>query len=88
MIHIRIRTVQRFADVHSTLASACTYLLAAVGGQIEDQNGQETDAHARYDQVDGVEKCFPAHCDVECDVQVRFVAARVELFVAVSGDGL
>lgn len=59
-----------------------THLFATVRRQIEHQNGQETDAHAGYDQVHSVEKRFPAHRDVERDIQVRFVAARVELFVS------
>lgn len=59
-----------------------THLFATVRRQIEHENGQEANAHTGYDQIDGVEQRFPSHRDVERDVQVRFVAARIELFMS------
>lgn len=56
-------------------------ILARVAGQVEDQNGQERDAHAGYDQVDRVEERLPAERQVEHYVQIRLLAAAVELLV-------
>lgn len=58
------------------------YLFPAVGRQVEREDGEEGDAHAGDDDVDGVEESLPPHSDVEGDVQVRLVAARVELLVS------
>jgi len=63
-----------------------SYLLSRIRGQIEDQHGQEGDAHAGDDQVDGVEQRLPPHGHVECDVQVGFIAASVELDIANGGN--
>ena len=56
------------------------YLLAGIGRQVEGEDGQKGDAHARDDEVDGVEERLAAHRDVERDVQVGLDAARVVLF--------
>lgn len=58
------------------------HLLTAVGGQVEHEHGEEGDAHARDDEVHRVEQRLAPHRDIERDVQVRLVAARVELFVS------
>jgi hypothetical protein len=58
-----------------------THLLAAVRGQIESEYSEEGDAHAGNDDVHSVEERLTAHCDVERDVQVRFIAAGVEFLV-------
>ena len=60
------------------------HLLPGVRGKIEHQDGQEGDAHAGDDQVDCVEQGLPPHRDVEGDVQVRLVTARVELDIPLS----
>ena len=57
------------------------YLFARVRGEVEGEDGEEGDAHAGDDDVDGVEKGFPPHRDVEGDVEVGLVAARVEPLV-------
>jgi hypothetical protein len=57
------------------------YLLSAIRGQIEDEHRQEGNSHAGNDEVHRVEKRLSAHGDVERDIQVRLVAARVELLV-------
>ena len=54
------------------------YLLARIRRQVKSQNGQEGDAHARNDEIDGVEERFASHGDVERDVQIGFDTARVE----------
>jgi hypothetical protein len=56
-------------------------LLPAVRGEVEHQDGQEGDAHARDDQVHRVEECLPPHCDVEGDVKVWLITAGVVLNV-------
>ena len=61
--------------------AARTHLLAAVRGQVEREHGEEADAHAGDDDVYGVEERLPAHRYVEGYIQVRLVAACVELFV-------
>lgn len=58
------------------------HLLAAVGGQVEHQDRQERDAHARDDQVHRVEQRLAPHRNVKRYVQVRLVAARVKLFIS------
>lgn len=63
-------------------AGCILYLLATVGRQIEREHGQKRDAHARNDDVDRVEQRLAAHRNVERDVQIRFVAARVEFLIA------
>lgn len=64
-----------------------SYLLTAVRGQVEGEHGEETDAHARDDYVDGVEERLPPHRYVERYVQVGLITARVELLVSVAGVG-
>ena len=59
-------------------------LLPAVRREIKHQDGEEGDAHAGDDQVDCVEQRLPPHRDVEGDVQVGLVAARVELDIPLS----
>ena len=54
-------------------------LLSAVWREVEHEDGEEADAHAGDDEVDGVEESLPPHGDVEGDVQVRFLTAGVEL---------
>ena len=56
-------------------------LLPGVGGEVEHQHGEEGDAHAGDDEVHGVEQSLPPHGDVEGDVQVGLVTARVELHI-------
>jgi hypothetical protein len=60
---------------------AKTHLLAAVRWQIEHQYSEEGDAHAGDDEIYGVEERLTAHCDVERDVEVRFIAAGVEFLI-------
>ena len=56
-------------------------LLPTVRREVEHEDGEEADAHAGDDEVDGVEEGLPPHGDVEGDVQVGLVTARVELHV-------
>ena len=58
------------------------HLFPAVGGKIEDEDGEKGDAHAGDDQVDRVEQRLPPHRDVEGDVKVRLVTTRVELDIS------
>ena len=58
-------------------------LLPTVGGEVEDEDGEEGDAHAGDDQVHRVEQGLPPHRDVEGDVQVGLVAASVEFNIPV-----
>lgn len=58
------------------------YLFSAVRWQVESKNCQEGDAHAGNNDVHSVEQSLPPHRDVECDVQVRLVAACVEFLVS------
>lgn len=60
-----------------------SYFFTAVRWQVERQDREERDAHARYDNVDRVKKRFPSHGDVERYVQIRFIAARIDLFVPI-----
>ncbi len=76
------QTVGATRCTHESLA---IYLLAAVRGQIEYKHGEETDAHAGDDEVDGVEERLSSHGDVERDVEVGLLAARVVLDVANGG---
>ena len=57
------------------------YLFAGIGRQVEDENGEESDPDARNDEIDRVEQRLASHRDVERDVQVGLVAARVKLHV-------
>ena len=55
------------------LSKPCTlytvlYLLPAVRGQVEDEYGEEGDAHTGDDQVDRVEERLPPHGQDERDV--------------------
>ena len=63
----------------------CGHLLPGVGGEVEHEHGEEGDAHAGDDEVHGVEQGLPPHGDVEGDVQVGLLAARVELDVPDGG---
>ena len=54
-----------------------SHLLAAVGGQVEHEHGEEGDAHAGDDEVDGVEERLAPHRHVESDVEVGLLAACV-----------
>lgn len=47
---------------------ASSYLLAGIGWQIKDEDGEECDADARDDEIDGVEQGLSPHGDVERDV--------------------
>lgn len=60
-----------------------SYFFTAVRWQVERQNCEERDAHARYDDVYRVEKRFPSHGDVKSYVQIRFVTTRVDFFVPI-----
>jgi hypothetical protein len=44
------------------------YLLAGIGWQIKNQNGEECDANARNDEIDRVEQCLSSHGDVERNI--------------------
>lgn len=57
-------------------------LFTAVRWQVECQDGQKRDPHARDDEVDGVEQCFPPHGDVEGYIQVRFITTSIEFLVS------
>ena len=65
-------------------ATPTAHLLPAVRREVEDEDGEEADAHAGDDEVDGVEEGLPPHGDVEGDVQVGLVTAGVELDVPVN----
>ena len=65
-------------------ATLTAHLLSTVRREVEDEDGEEADAHAGDDEVDGVEECLPPHGDVEGDVQVGLVTAGVELDVPVN----
>ena len=56
--------------------------LSTVRWEVEDQHGEEADAHAGDDEVDSVEEGLPPHGDVEGDVQVGLVTAGVELDIS------
>jgi hypothetical protein len=62
---------------------AFPYLLSTIGGQIEGEHREKGDAHTRNDDVDRVEEGFPSHGDVERNVQVGLITARVELLIPV-----
>lgn len=61
--------------------SEITHFFPTVGRQIEGKHRQERNSHARYNDVDGVEQCFPAHRYIECYVQIGLVTACVEFFI-------
>ena len=61
---------------------AQTDLLPTVRREVEHEDGEEADAHAGDDEVDGVEESLPPHGDVEGDVQVGLVTAGVELDIS------
>ena len=52
----------------NTTTTTTTNLLARVGRQVEDEDRQKGDAHARDDQVDRVEQRLAPHRHVERDV--------------------
>ena len=41
------------------------YLFSRIRWQVKDQDGEESDAYARNDQIDGVEQSLPSHSHVE-----------------------
>ena len=53
--------------------SLSSYFFPRVAGQIEDQDGEEGDAHAGDDQVDGVEERLAPHGQDERDVRQHLV---------------
>ena len=57
-------------------------LFSTVGRRVEDKHGKERNAHAGNDKIDGVKKGLPSHCDVERNVQIRFITARVEFHIS------
>jgi hypothetical protein len=67
-------------DMHSEIFSPLS------DGRVEDEHREESDGHARNDQVDGVEQSLATHRDVERDVGIRLRAARVELLVLLGGN--
>ena len=67
-------------------ATVSAHLLPTVRREVEDEYGEEADAHAGNDEVDGVEEGLPPHGDVEGDVEVRLVTAGVELDVPLGWD--
>lgn len=60
-----------------------THLFAAVAGQIEDEYREEGYAHTGNNEINRVKEGLPSHGDVEGDVEVGLVAARIKLFVPV-----
>jgi len=56
-------------------------LLAGVRRNVEDKKSDRTDGHARKYEVDGVEQSFSANRDVELDVRIGFVTARIKLMI-------
>ena len=58
------------------------HLLSTVRREVEDEDGEEADAHAGDDEVDGVEEGLPPHGDVEGDVEVGLVTAGVILDIS------
>lgn len=63
-----------------------SHLFAAVAGQVKREHREKRDPHAGDDDVHRVEEGLPPHRDVERDVQVRLVAAGVELLVSAERD--
>lgn len=61
--------------------SSGSYFFSTIGGKVEHKNGEKRDTHARYNEVHCVEEGFPPHRYVKCDIEVRFITARVELLV-------
>ena len=41
------------------------YLFSRIRWQVKYQDGEESDAYARNDQIDGVEQSLPSHSHVE-----------------------
>lgn len=60
------------------------YLFSTVRRQVKRENSEEADTHARDDDVHSVEEGLASHRDVECNVQVRLITARVEPFVSIT----
>jgi hypothetical protein len=59
-----------------------TDLFSAVGWQVEGEDREEGDAHARDDQVDRVEERLPPHRDVESYVQIRLITTSIKFLVS------
>lgn len=58
------------------------YLFSAVGGQIKCENREKRDTHTGNDDVNCIKQRLAPHCDVERDIQIRLITARVELFIS------
>ena len=56
-------------------------LLPRVGWDVEDEEGDGADGDTREDEVDRIEEGLPPYRDVELDVRVRLLAARIVLDV-------
>ena len=54
------------------------YLLSGIWREVEGEDGEEWDAHARDDEVHRVEERLASHRYVKRYVQIRLHAARVE----------
>lgn len=61
---------------------AGTNLLATVARQVEYENREKRYTHTGYYQINRVEQGLSSHRDVERDVEIGLVAARVEFFVS------
>lgn len=57
------------------------YLFPTIRRQIKHQNRQKTNTHARYYQVDSIEQSFSPHRYIKCNIQIRFITARVKFFI-------
>ena len=53
------------------------HLLSAVRREVEDEDGEEADAHAGDDEVDSVEQGLAPHSHVEGDVKIGFITAGI-----------
>lgn len=63
---------------------AQSYLLSALGGQVEDQDGQAGDQQAGDDQVDGVEEWQPPDNEGVSYIRVDLSAAFIFLAVVIA----
>jgi hypothetical protein len=59
---------QRFVKRAREKFDSCSDLLAGVRGEVENQDGEEGNTHARDDQVDRIEEGFATKTNVKRDV--------------------
>ena len=60
------------------------YFFSTITGKIKDKNCEEGDSHARNNQIYSVEKCLPPHCNVESDIQIRFITTGIKFHISLS----